>query len=181
MTKTACYVIDASVAAAIGESRSRSSLVLLDALMAARDARLRMIRTAELDDEWERRTAQRSLFLEHLHELRSRNLMGRRALKTLPELKKRLRKVVASQDQEAVLKDAHLVAVAQEVSARVLSLDDKMRGHLARASESRSLADLRPIQWANPSRQRELVADWLRRGAPDEMPRRLGSWKQHGT
>lgn len=171
MAKPARIVIDTNIVRGIGAAPSGRSTPLLDALDAAREGGLRLVRTAPLDEEWVRHSPTDGLFLEWLADMMSRGRVGRRELKTLGPLKKRLSHAVPAEALEAVDKDAHLAAVAIETDARVLSLDDKMRGHLARASAK--IAELSTVLWANPALPEDAVGPWLLAGAPYEAPRTL--------
>lgn len=174
MAKANRVVIDTSVVRAIGAAPSQSSQPFLDALDAARAGTVRLVKTAELDEEWDKHMPANGLFLEWQADMVSRGRVGRRQLKTLAGLKTRLRKAAPKDVHDAVMKDAHLAAAALETDARVLSLDDKMRGHLRRAADS--IPELKDVLWANPATPAEKVPPWLRQGAPHEKKRTLGSW-----
>lgn len=67
-------------------------------------------------------------------------------------------------------KDWHLCEAALDTDRTVASSDDTARSYFATASAS--VAALKPIVWVNPAT--EDLGDWMDRGAPDEVDRRLG-------
>jgi hypothetical protein len=77
--------------------------------------------------------------------------------------------------KRAVIKDAHLVETAIASDKRVVSLDDTVRGHLARLATHCTL--IKPLLWVNPDHEDEEVIGWLTSGAPNELKRQLGRYR----
>jgi hypothetical protein len=63
----------------------------------------------------------------------------------------------------AISKDLHLVEAALGTDKRILSLDERMRGHLGKLAAR--IAELSQIHWANPRHPQ--CHTWLLDGAPD--------------
>ena len=76
MAKANRVIVDTNIVRGIGAAPSRSSLPLLDALDAIKAGGLRLVRTAELDDEWEKHVPANGLFLEWEAEMMSRSRVG---------------------------------------------------------------------------------------------------------
>jgi hypothetical protein len=72
----------------------------------------------------------------------------------------------------AALKDAHLIEAALMSDLRVVSLDETVRAIFRKAAPR--VATLRPVHWANPTKDHEHVSEWLEEGAKDEEARQLG-------
>ena len=176
MAKAERIIIDTNIVKSIGAAPSEHSKPLLDALDAFERGHLQLIKTSQLDEEWDRHMPANGLFLNWQADMISRGRIRRRELQTLPVLMSRLRTAVPPHNHEAVMKDAHIAAAAIETNARVLSLDDKIRGHLAAASPL--IQELKKVNWANPSVPNEEVPAWLNRGAPHEEPRTLENWER---
>jgi hypothetical protein len=70
-------------------------------------------------------------------------------------------------------KDAHLLEAALLTDRIVISCDEKVRV-LFRAA-CREVHEIRQVHWANPEKEDEAVADWVREGARVEARRQLGS------
>ena len=72
-------------------------------------------------------------------------------------------------------KDFHLLEAARISDQTIISLDERVRRHFARAT--RHVGEIRDIVWVNPERMKEekpLV--WLQNGAPPEDRRQLRAW-----
>lgn len=63
----------------------------------------------------------------------------------------------------AVAKDFHLVETALKADQRVLSLDERIVGHLAHLKNTAS--DICTMMWVHPVIHQ--ASDWLEQGAPD--------------
>jgi len=72
----------------------------------------------------------------------------------------------------AALKDVHLVEAALESDFRVASLDEVVRAIFRKAAPR--VGPLRPVLWANPTREEDHITEWLDGGAKDEEVRHLG-------
>jgi hypothetical protein len=72
----------------------------------------------------------------------------------------------------AALKDAHLIEAALISDLRVVSLDETVRAIFRKAAPRVPL--LRPVLWANPTKDEEHIIEWLEAGAEDEEVRQLG-------
>lgn len=84
----------------------------------------------------------------------------------------RLRRAVsATAQKEAVAKDAHLVSLAIDENAAVLSADEVMRVLLAAIAHTAGWHELGQIAWGNPTL--EDLVPWIRQGAPPEPVRTL--------
>jgi hypothetical protein len=74
--------------------------------------------------------------------------------------------------KDIIRKDLHLVETALETDKTIISLDDKVREHLKKASAS--VEDLKIIVWVNPIDPGEDAVYWLEYGARPEDFRMLG-------
>jgi hypothetical protein len=73
--------------------------------------------------------------------------------------------------REAMIKDLILIEAALAADRIVISLDESVRGHFARASHS--IDELKNIVWVNPEKQRDRPLWWLQQGAASEKSRWL--------
>jgi hypothetical protein len=89
------------------------------------------------------------------------------------ELRRRIGEVAPDESiARIMLKDAHLIEAAVAADRIVVSLDDAVRRHFARASAG--LDSLREIVWVNPNSTAEGPIQWLEDGAKDDSWRKLG-------
>jgi len=79
---------------------------------------------------------------------------------------------LTEKERAAALKDAHLIEAALESDLRVVSLDETVRAIFRKAAPR--VAPLRPVHWANPTKDDEHTIEWLEGGAKDEEVRQLG-------
>ena len=82
------------------------------------------------------------------------------------------RAAVNQKQQEAMLKDVHLIEAALSKGMRVAALDETVRGCFR--SLSGPVSSLRSICWINPDSPEEEPLEWLQSGAPHEAIRTLG-------
>jgi len=168
-------VIDASIARAAGPIGATHPLSAgcRDFLIATLDACHHAAFTADLLQEWK---THRSVFALSWR----RTMFAKKMVKILlgtdnTELRQQLVKSSTSEnDQNAMLKDAHLIEGAIASGMRVASLDDTVRRHFKDASTSVGL--LRTICWVNPRHPCEDTISWLHAGAPLETHRTLAAY-----
>ena len=157
-------VIDASVARSAGPEtatfpRSKRCRDLLKTTLAVCH---RVVITPAIRDEWNRH---QSRFAK---EWRTAMVARKKLLFiNVPEdldLRGRIEAVAGKdRDQEAMLKDVHLVEAAHATDRTVISLDDTVRDLFAEVS--RKIRDLRTIVWVNPDEYEDGAASWLEGGA----------------
>jgi hypothetical protein len=70
------------------------------------------------------------------------------------------------------LKDTHLIEASLESDFRVVSLDEGARAIFRKVAPS--VGPLRPVLWANPTKEEDHIIEWLEGGAKDEEVRQLG-------
>lgn len=165
-------IIDASIArASSGEHAVHpTSMRCRDCLMEISNHGHRMVMTPELRAEWDRHQSNFALQWRTSMQRRGRVVSVEATLEE--GLRGRIEATAETEQQcEAIVKDLHLVAAARLPDRTILSLDEIMRRLLHRAS--RQVRELRPIVWANPDREEEMVPAWIRAGARSEPQRRL--------
>lgn len=167
-----CIVVDASVGRAAGEhdavhaSSSRSRWFL----QAMLDEEFRMALNGPIKVEWDKHQSK--------YAMTWRTAMARKGRVQLVSNNQMhdLRRAISgfSLDPhigEIMLKDAHLLEAALASDGRVASLDETVRGHFRRLCAN--FEEIGAVLWTNPTKVSDGSVDWLKRGAPDERPRRL--------
>lgn len=77
-----------------------------------------------------------------------------------------------AQDNEAMLKDTHLIEAAIATDQIVISLDETVR--LLFMAVALRVGEIRRVLWANPDKVEEVCIGWLEGGARNERRRQLG-------
>ncbi|MGC8640987.1 MAG: hypothetical protein ACP5XB_14065 [Isosphaeraceae bacterium] len=166
-------VIDASVAQAAGPQSAvhPTSKNCRDFLLAVLHVCHRATFSPEIAKEWN--DHQSGFALQWRRSMFAREKINRIDSpkdKTLRD--KIIRAAVSQKQQEAMLKDVHLIEAALRGGMRVAALDETARGYFRSASAS--VPSLRSICWINPTAPKEEPLPWLESGAyPDDF-RRLG-------
>jgi hypothetical protein len=166
-------VIDASVAQAAGPEGATHPIAkhCRDFLLTTADVSHRMIFTPAIEEEW---NAHQSDFARRWR----RSMFARKKIDRLEVVadntfREQLeRAAVDDKQQDAMLKDAHLIEAARASGLRVVSRDDAVRGYFREAAPS--VAALRNVCWINPVNAHEQPLEWLRAGAPADLFRKLG-------
>ncbi len=167
--KAFAIVVDASVYGGAGRGPEAGPAVIpcIDALRAIDAAGMCVVLSESLLAEGHRGRFARKWLSDMVSRKRARMLKDvprcEPLLDLLPELRDR---GVAKQ----LGRDLHLVEAALATDNRILSLDDKMRGHLGR--QTVTIAELRRLHWANPRHAQ--CCEWLLKGAPNAAVFLLG-------
>lgn len=152
-------VIDASVAAAAGETIKPASRRCREFLDAVLKICHRLAMTAALANEWD---AHESLFAARWRaEMTSRGKIVRLTISPNEDLRNQVRSTAA------VLKDLHLIEAALAVDGIVVSLDENARGFF----RVDAAAD---VIWLNPVDEGGHAIYWLRQGANPVEEWKLG-------
>ncbi len=166
-------VIDASVARACGkeESKHPTGTRCREFLEAVRIISHQLVMTPDISREWGEHQSNAA------RKWRVQMYARKKVCWVQPEVDQRLvqtlgRVEVSESDHKAMLKDLSLIEAARATDHTVISLDEKVRGLFARASDT--VTQLKRIVWANPDRSEEGVIGWLERGARPERKRMLG-------
>ena len=170
---TRVLVIDASVVQAAGgeQTTHQRGKLCRDFLRDALSICHRATMTPELGEEWK---THRSPFARKW----LCSMFAHKKVVGIPgESNESLRDDIAraintAKKREAAEKDMHLIEAALATEQVIISLDEKARDLFSAAS--RRVRPLRKITWANPEKQEENVAKWLRAGAGSEEDRMLG-------
>jgi predicted nucleic acid-binding protein len=164
-------VIDASIATAAGRTDHPVSKAYRDFLEGVRTICHRVVMTREISAEWNRH---QSIFAASW-----RSSMFARRKVAQPEVgpNEMLRTSIQNsglteKECAAALKDAHLVEAALESDFRVVSLDETARAVFRKAAPR--VGPLRPVLWANPTKEEDNIIEWLEGGTEDEEVRQLG-------
>lgn len=170
---TRAVVVDANIARSAGMSKRWPAPECLAVLDAIRDSSLRVPVSEALAAEWSKHGSR------WFQKWRA-NMHSRRRITTCPDPRQdehrgRLCRA-APQAAEAVAKDAHLVSLAIQETAAVLSADEEMRGLLANIARENAWHELGIVEWANPTLVVEAVLQWIVDGLPSEPSRQLRAW-----
>lgn len=166
-------VVDANIARSAGPSLRWPAPECLAVLEAICDASLRVPVSDALAAEWSKHGS------KWFQKWRA-NMHNRRRITACPdphldEYRGRLRRA-APHAAEAVEKDAHLVSLAIQETAAVLSADETMRKLLADIAREKAWHELGIVEWANPTLVAEVVLQWIVQGLPAEPARQLRAW-----
>jgi hypothetical protein len=170
-------VIDADIGGAAGDQADGSSHHCAAFLDAVRDMGHAAVMTVALLAEWRRRRSRGAARW-------LRSMYAARKVIELPEPPDELlRDLIGRNAPEPsvaviMLKDCHLIEAALATDRRVVSKDDRARGHFGRAATTVML--LQRICWVNPTIVDEQPLDWLHQGAPLDRHRLLGSPARSG-
>jgi len=168
-------VIDASVAQSAGGPGAvvSESARCREFLIAVLRVCHRVIFTASVREEWDRH---QSLFARRWRV--SMNARRKVAILIAPEnanLRKRIAASAAGQrEQQALMKDVHLIEAALAGDSIVVSRDEEIRDLFKLASDT--VGELRAVAWVNPGADAERPVAWVEDGAIPERTRLLG-WK----
>lgn len=166
-------VVDASVAAAAGETMAPTSKRCRDFLMTLRqETDCRVVMPPPLKDEWD---AHRSGFARTwLVNMAQRGRVISDPVEPSEKMRRKIESAAATKKKEvdALLKDFHLIEAAIANDRTVVSLDEIVR-KLFRAA-ARSVEAIRKVVWVNPVEPAEDAVVWLKGGAKAEAVRMLG-------
>lgn len=165
-------VIDASVARASGgpEATKPSSTLCRDFMLKALEVCHRVVMTPEIRVEWKRH--QSNFAKSWLTSMVSRRKFLLITSCENAQLRQRIGQLKTSEKAlAAMLKDVHLIEAALATDRIVVSLDNTVRNHFARASSDAS--EIKEVVWRNPVMEPDLE-DWLEKGAEAEAPMKLG-------
>jgi predicted nucleic acid-binding protein len=164
-------VIDASVAGAAGRTDHPVSKACRDFLEGVRKICHRVVMTREISDEWHRH--QSNFALSWRSSMFAKNKVARPEVAPNEILRTNIQNSGLSKKAcAAALKDAHLVEAALESDLRVVSLDETARAVFRKVAPR--VGPLRPVLWANPTKEEDHIIEWLEGGAKDEEVRQLG-------
>lgn len=170
-------VVDVSVARGAGTSSKPEPEACRRALAAMRDSGHRVAMSSNVFGEWMKLTKMRDdiirsyasiIAIQWLKDMRSSGRVDDIVLETDSELRQRAVQGLQSRRQTSssagpVAKDFHLVETALQADKRVLSLDQRMFGHLGNLQEITN--EVCAVMWVNPINNP--AEEWLRAGAPD--------------
>ena len=88
------------------------------------------------------------------------------------DLRDKLSRVAPDEQQEEILKDAHLLEAALATDKIVASMDKEARDSYACVCQQ--IGEIRDIMWVNPEIEKNSCTGWLKKGAPVEPERQLG-------
>jgi hypothetical protein len=166
-------VIDASVAAAAGETMAPTSKRCRDFLLTLRqETNCRVVVPPPLKDEWD---AHRSGFARTwLANMAQRGRVISDQVEQSEKMRRKIESVAATRKKEAdaLLKDFHLIEAAIANDRTVVSLDEAVR-KLFRAA-AQDVAAIKKVVWVNPVKPAEEAVEWLMAGAKAEAVRMLG-------
>lgn len=139
-------------------------------MIAALEICHRVAYCAELLDEWKEHES--SFALKWRREMTAKKKTEWVELRDVGALLNTIEGGVTSQRrQREMLKDAHLVEMAVQVPAPVVSCDEKARAMFADLADVSSRVG--SVVWVNPAEESERSIQWLEAGAPDELGRVL--------
>lgn len=167
-------VVDASVARAAGESGKPEPEACRLALLAIKNNNHRLAMSQQIRDEWMRARSGRlvpyaSLFaLQWLTDMQRAGRVQMVKLARSSQLRRRCLNALAHNPHtqnlvSAIAKDFHLIETALKTDQRVLSLDQKIVGHLAHLKNTTGA--ICAVMWVHPVIHR--ASNWLDHGAPD--------------
>ena len=165
-------VIDASIAAAAGRTDhpiSKACRVFLESVLKVCH---HTVLTSSITEEWNNH--QSRFTLSWRSSMIARKKVARPDVTPSDALRNGIQSSgLTEKECTAALKDAHLVEAALMNDLRVVSLDETVRAIFRKAAPR--VPSLRPVHWANPTKDDEHVIEWLEEGAKDEKARQLGS------
>lgn len=173
-------VIDANVARSAGSRhlRPRSatsaravSVACHQFLNTVRDVGYHVVMTTNIRQEWLRHRSNFSA--TWLIQMYGRRQVHRHDAEHDEKLRTRIVSAVSDNRKQAAEKDVHLIEAALGTDRLVASQDERARGIFREGS--RSVRELKPIVWVNPTLPADDAIGWLRNGAPSEARRQLGS------
>ena len=166
-------VIDASVLAAAGglDKTHPTGASCREFLREVRSVCHRIILTDDIATEWDRhRSNYSATWRQSMVSLRK---VDARVLEGSSDLRARIADSTADPSVARImLKDLRLIEAALAADSIVVSLDEAVHGHFARAAVR--IEELRAIVWVNPTVPTEQSIRWLKAGAKGEKARRLG-------
>lgn len=166
-------VVDASVAAAAGETMAPTSKRCRDFLLTLRqETDCRVVMPPPLKDEWD---AHRSGFARTwLVNMAQRGRVIPDPVEPSDKMRRKIESAAAKKKKEAdaLLKDFHLIEAAINNDRTVVSLDEIVRRLFKAAAQS--VEAIRKVVWVNPVKPAEDAVEWLRGGARAEAARMLG-------
>jgi hypothetical protein len=174
---TKSLVVDASVARAAGghQTVAPRGRRCRDFLMKVRSVGHRMAWGPKIEEEWNKHASCfASQWLTSMNNLRKlQRVDDTPSAECLAEIQA----VVADESVRVTLcKDARLIVAAEATDQRVVSSDDKVRGHFAQLLRSCPRRGL--ICWVNPAVDDERPIAWLEAGAPSEARRQLRNYRK---
>jgi hypothetical protein len=166
-------VIDASVAQSSGDAKDVNPTAkrCRDFLLAVREICHQAVMTEAIREEWNRH---QSRFARQWRV----SMVARRKLcivNVAPDtvLREKITLVaVRAQDEEAMLKDAHLLEAAIATDQVVISLDETVRVLFVAAALR--IGEIGRVLWANPDMIEEACISWLESGVRNERRWQLG-------
>lgn len=171
-------VIDASIARAAGSEGAThpTSKNCRDVLLLVKDVCHRLVISERISQEW--KDHQSTFARRWLVEMFSRKKVQRTEPPSEEQVYDWVQELSNSwADDQAMWKDAHLLAAALDTDQTVLSLDEIVREKFTRLAGM--ITQLRSIVWANPNRPEENVLEWIKKGAKPDRSRCLGA-QPHG-
>ena len=167
-----CLVIDTSIAQAAGgvNSTHPTGMICRDTLLRIKNICHRIAWGNRMKEEWNRHLAK--FTVEWLSSMMS---MGKLVPVDDEPIPAHLDTIQRYADDpglvETMTKDAHVLAAAIRTDQRILSLDEKIRNHLA--GKLRVHDDVMALAWVNPTIPDEDAIGWLNEGAPLNARRTL--------
>jgi predicted nucleic acid-binding protein len=172
-------VVDVSVARGAGTSGKPEPESCRRALAALRDSGHRVAMSSDVFGEWIKVVKTKNglsrpyasiIAIQWLKDMRSSGRVDDIALEKDSELRRRAIMGLQSHNRISssagpVAKDFHLVETAMKSDMRVLSLDQRMFGHLGNLQEI--INEVCTIMWVNPIN--DPAEEWLMAGAPDTL------------
>ena len=164
-------VIDPSIARAAGRTDhpiSKACRVCLESIL---NICHQAVLTRAITEEWKRHRSNFTfLWLSSMY---ARKKVARPEVAPDDALRASIRNSgLTEKECAAALKDAHLIEAALISDLRVVSLDETVRAIYRKAAPR--VAPLRPVHWANPTKDEEHTIEWLEDGAEVEEVRQLG-------
>lgn len=164
-------VIDASIARAAGRTDHPVSKACRDFLESVLKVCHRVVLTRAISDEWKKHQSKFTLLW--CSSMFARKKVARPEIGPNNALRTSIQSsCLTAKECAAALKDAHLIEAALDTDYRVVSLDETVRAIFRKAAPS--VGQLRPVLWANPTKDNEHTIEWLEAGAEDDKARQLG-------
>ena len=163
-------VIDADVARSAGTSEDLVSSACRLFLEIVRDVGHHVVMTRAIMEEWSTHLSRFSR--KWLTQMHGKKQVYDDDVGPDKILRKRIAKTVPRNQRQAAAKDVHLIEAARGTDCLVASRDKKARGIFR--SASKSVRELKPIVWVNPTLPADDPICWLRNGAQAEARRQLG-------
>ncbi len=165
-------VIDSDVAQSASETSNPRSINCRETLEKVLELEYGVVFTDALLEEWNRHRSR--YFRRWLTKVFGSKLQV--PLKNEDVINEKLRENLASHaksetDEEAMLKDVHLLEAALASDETILSMNTSDRKRFSEICEHIVL--IRNIVWVNPDESAEKCLDWLDKGAPSDNFRKL--------